>query len=119
MITGKFEKEYDRSICIKQDGPCLNYDCRYHLHSDFTERGELKIRQNADGPTCARNVAALGEQTLETCGQLMGLNKESIRLIELVALHKLKKSAELSKLKEEFISANEVTYPTDYEAFDD
>jgi hypothetical protein len=80
-----------------QDGPrpCPWAGCRYHLLLDVTHAGSLKIHHDPESAaeSCALDLADQGVTTLEAIGELMGITREAVRLIEIEALRKLNGTA--------------------------
>lgn len=74
--------------------PCPYSDCRHSLVKDWTEHagtgGGAVVRPLDLSDTCSLDVAQRGPETLEQVGDRLGLTKESIRLIEVRALLKLR-----------------------------
>lgn len=85
-----------RSDCIGGQRPCRYTRCRYHLWIDAPSS-----RIEEMGETCALDVADRGRSSLDEIGQLMGLTRERIRQIEVVALRKLRKRLQQQKVNNE------------------
>lgn len=74
--------------------PCPWVLCRYHLATDPRPSGWVRVnhdpRRLAEMPeTCALDVAARGEHTLEAIGDLLGLTRERVRQVEAEALEQI------------------------------
>jgi hypothetical protein len=99
------------SDCADGPRPCPYISCRHHLAIDLTGSGQLdshlmdgalRPRASAEqveawtsevaekvaemGDTCSLDVAARGPMTLSEVGQVYGMTREAIRLIEVRAL---------------------------------
>jgi hypothetical protein len=78
-----------------QDGPrpCPWVGCRYHLLLDVTHAGSLRMCRDpdteSDADSCSLDVADRGVTTLESIGEILGVTREAVRLIETEATRKL------------------------------
>ncbi len=87
-----------RGDCINAPRPCPYVGCRHHLWLDIRERsGRLILNhpysEPADlvpGQSCSLDVADRGGHTLEEVGILMGLTRERVRQIEVIATMRLR-----------------------------
>jgi hypothetical protein len=61
--------------------------CRHNLGIEIDRNGNVhELALDDDAPSCALDVAAKGELTLEEIGQILNVTREGVRLIERAAL---------------------------------
>jgi len=88
-----------RADCKDSPRPCPWTSCKQHLYLDINPlTGSIKLNWPDLEPdelteSCALDVADRGGVTLEIVGRLMNLTRERIRMIENLALAKLKSPA--------------------------
>ncbi len=68
-----------RSECADIPRPCPHITCRYHLAVET---------RGVSGETCSLDVADRDGLTLEAVGEILGISREAVRLIEDKALAK-------------------------------
>lgn len=93
LYPEKIEKPKTRRECEKGERPCRFISCRYNLYLEVTN-GNVKtlpwdIKDLKE--SCALDVAAKGDQTLEFIAELLDLTRERVRQIEEKAFTKLRK----------------------------
>ena len=101
-----------REQCRDAIRPCPWVSCRHHLAVDVDERigyaSTSTVKCNpllgeeddilAMPETCSLDVAERGGMTLDEVGQLLGVTRERVRQIELVALTRLRAAARTGRL---------------------
>ena len=80
-----------RCECINGPRPCPFFSCRFNLYIDVNAAGGIVLnfpgkRLQDLEETCALDVAANGEHTLDEVGKFLNLTRERIRQIETVAM---------------------------------
>jgi hypothetical protein len=83
--------------CKGMARPCPFVSCRYHLFLEATKSGSVRTLSGDPDSiprTCALDVADEGGKTLEEIGDLLGLTRERVRQIEVMALEKIKETAD-------------------------
>lgn len=85
---------HDRLACghttveaVRRSRPCLFASCRQHLYGT-TERGN-DAEPEAMAETCALDVADRGGAALVEIGEMLGVTREAVRLIEQSGIAKL------------------------------
>jgi hypothetical protein len=101
-----------RAECIRGPRPCPWWRCRYHLGSDVSRNGSLKITWPDLQPweipfSCALDLAESTGLTLEEVGEALNVTRERVRQIEHRALAKLE-SAPYSCALREFLGKEDV-----------
>jgi hypothetical protein len=77
------ERPRTRADTVGGPRPCPWVSCKYHLLLDVKPGRGLILNVRQPGPTtCALDVADEGGATYERIGQLLGLRKQSVRLIQ-------------------------------------
>ncbi|TAL43051.1 MAG: hypothetical protein EPN91_07180 [Salinibacterium sp.] len=85
-----------RGECLQMSRPCPFVSCSHHLYLDVNpENGNIKLNfPNLEvwelKQTCSLDVADRGGATLEEIGDLVGLTRERVRQVEVMALASLK-----------------------------
>ena len=87
QYINKHPRPKTRSDCENAIRPCPWVGCKYHLYLDVAENGSIKFNFPDLSPkqipeSCALDVAAQGEKTLDEVGNLLNLSRERIRQIE-------------------------------------
>jgi hypothetical protein len=94
-----------RAECVDAERPCPWIRCRHHLYLEVAPGGlvvNFPDRELEDLPdTCALDVAARGDHTLEEVAQRLNVTRERVRQIEVTALAKLRLPALTRGLAEE------------------
>ena len=87
---------FPREECAGGPRPCPLVSCPYNLYLSVSSWGHIQLshpdREPEDVPpkeSCSLDLADEGPQTLDHIGHVMGLTRERIRQIELIALKKL------------------------------
>ncbi len=86
-----------RADCAKVPRPCPYVSCRYNLFLDVCPNGSLRLPHGetpeavlAQKTSCALDLAAEGERTLDEVGRVQGLTRERVRQIEGIAVQKVR-----------------------------
>ena len=88
-----------RAECVSGPRPCPYTTCRYNLFLDVNSGGGIRFAHPELEPgqmpeSCALDVVAReGALTLEAIGRLLGVTRERIRQIEVVALGRFRTEA--------------------------
>jgi hypothetical protein len=90
-----------RLECMNGPRPCPFVGCKFNLFLDVSERtGSIKLNfpdlEPGDMPpesSCVLDIAERGGLTLEQAGEVLNVTRESMRQLEELVLHKLKRSA--------------------------
>lgn len=93
-----------REECSEVPRPCPYESCRHHLEVDHDRARRIRasglgrptdlpaaVRRHDYGQSCSLDLADEGARTLEEVGEVMGISREAVRLIEERALSKLAK----------------------------
>lgn len=83
-----------RGECADGPRPCPWVSCRYHLYLDITPYGGLTLNYPSIEPgqmehSCALDIAAQGDHDMISVAQIMGVNDETVRVIERAAKVKM------------------------------
>lgn len=74
--------------------PCLRVNCRYNLGGPPpVKRGRPSSYPRDESQSCALDVAAAGPSNLVAIGHMLGVSRERIRQLEVIALRKAKVAA--------------------------
>jgi len=88
----------NRSECKDGFRPCPWFRCRYNLYLTVTPRGSIVANYPDIAPenigelvhTCALDIADAGAHSLAEIGNVLGVTREAIRMVEGPALRKLR-----------------------------
>lgn len=114
-----------REECSGVPRPCPYVSCRHNLNLEVTKSGAVRLLDaepwdEAAHPSCALDVVQQhGAQTLDVVGFILGLTRERVRQVELVALRSLAERApelrealsELERMSDERAAATEHLSP--------
>lgn len=96
-----------RADCIDGERPCPFVGCKHNLFLDITRTGSITFNfgskdiSEVTADTCALDVAARGNATLDDVGKVYGLTRERIRQIEGKALVRLRAGSLARAVREE------------------
>ncbi len=101
--TGDDWRPTTRADCAQVDRPCPYVGCTMHLYLDVSERtGAIKLNFPDIDPldlpadaSCALDIADGGARILEEAGALMNFTRERTRQVEIGALARIRRNAEL------------------------
>ncbi len=90
-------KDHEPDECPRQrgdTGPCPYVSCRHHLWGDVTFDGALRVYHPDIDPwelpaTCAVDLSMQGNMAVEDIAEVMGLTRERVRQILMIAISKL------------------------------